>query len=303
MKPSAEEMRREFEIKCGIYDGAIYSIEKHKYIPAYYSETAYADTNRQNSLFAGWQSAISSQQAELENWQLVAEQWRVDAVDWSRKNAALVEELGTLCKEYHADTPTLEHISSLEYSIAKLQGEQIRKLEEKYTEYETAAQCSATIKNEKISAASKYISELSSQLSQANDTIAALQAKIVEADKQEPALWMFTVDGRYYTAKSEKHAQSMLNHPDTHLYPDKPEDFPLSPLFTRPPITSQRELKLLAVIEQMRKALNKLARLGNGESFGNSVGNVIAQDALALMPDITQRGSDSPSPNPETPLL
>jgi len=32
--------------------------------------------------------------------------------------------------------------------------------------------------------------------------------------------------------------------------------------------------------EVMRVALDKLARLGNGERFGNSIGNEIAQDAL-----------------------
>ena len=39
-----------------------------------------------------------------------------------------------------------------------------------------------------------------------------------------------------------------------------------------------------AVIEQMRKSLYKLACLGNGDTFGNSIGNEIAQQALALQP-------------------
>jgi hypothetical protein len=83
-----------------------------------------------------------------------------------------------------------------------------------------------------------------------------------ELDGQEAVLWMFTVDGRYYTAKSKAHALSMLNHPDTHLYPDKPEDFPLTALFTRPPITSERELKLLAEIEGIKKqSANRLIGL------------------------------------------
>ena len=34
--------------------------------------------------------------------------------------------------------------------------------------------------------------------------------------------------------------------------------------------------------EALRSALHKLACLGNGDSFGNSVGNCIAQDALNL---------------------
>ena len=34
-------------------------------------------------------------------------------------------------------------------------------------------------------------------------------------------------------------------------------------------------------VKLLRAALNKLARLGNGENYGNSVGNVMAQEALA----------------------
>ena len=38
--------------------------------------------------------------------------------------------------------------------------------------------------------------------------------------------------------------------------------------------------------EKMREALQKLACLGNGEQYGNSIGNCIAQEALSL-PDLT----------------
>lgn len=41
-----------------------------------------------------------------------------------------------------------------------------------------------------------------------------------------------------------------------------------------------------ALIEQARAVLLKLACLGNGEQYGNSVGNCIAQDALSL-PDLS----------------
>ena len=37
--------------------------------------------------------------------------------------------------------------------------------------------------------------------------------------------------------------------------------------------------------EKMREALQKLACLGNGEQYGNSIGNCIAQEALSL-PDL-----------------
>ena len=35
-------------------------------------------------------------------------------------------------------------------------------------------------------------------------------------------------------------------------------------------------------LAELREALEKLARLGNGDRYGNSEGNVIAQNALAL---------------------
>ena len=38
-------------------------------------------------------------------------------------------------------------------------------------------------------------------------------------------------------------------------------------------------------IRELEKALNKLARLGNGPHLGNSDGNVIAQKALGLKRD------------------
>ena len=43
-------------------------------------------------------------------------------------------------------------------------------------------------------------------------------------------------------------------------------------------------LKLQAHINELREALEKLAKLGNGEHYGNSEGNVIAQQALAKTP-------------------
>ena len=55
-----------------------------------------------------------------------------------------------------------------------------------------------------------------------------------------------------------------------------------------------RETELLAAnvaleaeIVRLREALRKLACLGNGDSYGNSIGNCIAQEALALPSDTT----------------
>ena len=40
-------------------------------------------------------------------------------------------------------------------------------------------------------------------------------------------------------------------------------------------------------ILELREALDELARLGNGDSYGNSIGNCIAQKALAIPTDDT----------------
>ena len=96
---------------------------------------------------------------------------------------------------------------------------------------------------------------LMAQHADATKRIAELEERIRVADAEEPVLWMFTVDGRYYTAKSKAHADSMLRHPDTYLYPDKPEDFPLSPLYLHAQIPAEVELKAkIAELEAIIKA-------------------------------------------------
>ena len=94
-----------------------------------------------------------------------------------------------------------------------------------------------------LSQAQKDYGDSFKQLSAANQRIKELEERIRVADAEEPVLWMFTVDGRYYTAKSKAHADSMLRHPDTYLYPDKPEDFPLSPLYLHAQIPAEVELR------------------------------------------------------------
>jgi hypothetical protein len=42
----------------------------------------------------------------------------------------------------------------------------------------------------------------------------------------------------------------------------------------------------LEAAENMAEALDKLAKLGNGDIYGNSIGNVIAQDALKEWRDL-----------------
>lgn len=46
---------------------------------------------------------------------------------------------------------------------------------------------------------------------------------------------------------------------------------------------------ILAGVEGLVEALEQLARLGNGDTYGNSTGNVIAQQALATAPALLER--------------
>ena len=48
---------------------------------------------------------------------------------------------------------------------------------------------------------------------------------------------------------------------------------------------TKQELALAEQNEKMRKVLLRLACLGNGDQYGNSIGNCIAQEALSL-PDL-----------------
>ena len=109
----------------------------------------------------------------------------------------------------------------------------------------------------------------------------ALKAKISALDKQEPVL---------YTSKTA------LRSPFGSLPPTRwpneihsSEDGFNALLFTRPPITSERELELLAVIEQMRNAM--LAILCDPEGVpcfaGNNGDRKVIADALALTPDLS----------------
>jgi len=118
---------------------------------------------------------------------------------------------------------------------------------------------------------------LMAQHADATKRIAELEERIRVADAEEPVLWMFTVDGRYYTAKSKAHADSMLRHPDTYLYPDKPEDFPLSPLYLHAQISDEVELKAkIAELEATIADWNRRCEVGNNKllAFGTTAADL-----------------------------
>lgn len=80
------------------------------------------------------------------------------------------------------------------------------------------------------------------ELAQANATIAALQAKIEEADGKASA----EADWFICSELTDGRLQYTQDNAD--------EEYAMQ-LFTRPPITAERELALLGVIEQMREAI------------------------------------------------
>jgi len=215
-----DKQREEFEKNCGIYEGVEFSSEKEKYIPTYYGENAYKNATNQNALFSGWKAAQAAMQPEID------------------KLNNLVALYDRRAHESHA-TPFYDELQQL-LSAANQRIQELLDLVEVVER--SNKQLEANL-NQVRSTYNQIIAEDTATRNEYLDEIAKLEERIRVADAAEPVLWMFTVDGRYYTAKSKAHADSMLNHPDTHLYPDKPEDFPLSPLYLHAPIPAEVELK------------------------------------------------------------
>ena len=83
---------------------------------------------------------------------------------------------------------------------------------------------------------------------------------LAEIEKAEPvASHYFDIEGNLYTANRAKFLRPSLNG--------------LTPLFTRPMPAQD--------VTELVEALEELARLGNGEHYGNSDGNMIARTALS----------------------
>ena len=84
----------------------------------------------------------------------------------------------------------------------------------------------------------------------------ALRAELAEIAADEPVMFAYEYsDGSWHDASSTEHSAGM------------------KPLFTRPMPAQD--------VTELAEALEKLARLGNGEHYGNSDGNMIARDALS----------------------
>ena len=137
------------------------------------------------------------------------------------------------------------------------------------------------------------------QLAQAITTIAALEAKIDEADEQEPVL---------HTTKSELRSPfgslPLVRWPnEIHVNESKFD----VPLYTKPPITSERELALLAVIEQMREELRYVDEVSCGDcelvdvqddtEAMAYINEHISQFLDALTPDLSALKHRQPYPN------
>lgn len=169
--------------------------------------------------------------------------------------------------------PTTEMISNRPY-IIEAQAEQIRKLEEEIKEL------------------NEIIDEQGTCINEQHNRIAALQAKIDEANRKA-------------SAEADWFICSELPDGRLQYTQDKNDEEYAMQLFTRPPITPQRELELLAVIEQMREALIALTDIcitQVGVDYNDAIHAAFlkGKEALALTSDITPRVSHSPSPNPET---
>ena len=84
----------------------------------------------------------------------------------------------------------------------------------------------------------------------------ALRAQLDAIAADEPVMFAYEYsDGSWHDASSTEHSAGM------------------KPLFTRPMPAHD--------VTELVDALEKLARLGNGDQYGNSDGNMIARDALS----------------------
>lgn len=132
---------------------------------------------------------------------------------------------------------------------------------------------------EGLRAAAKFWQEKAGRMS---EELVKLQAKIEEADKQEPLIFV-----------DVGHLREVSNGNNMPIYASCEQR--LEPLFTRPPIQSERELELLDVIEQMRSALQDSHDFIYAEISQQHVRALVYEDtpawlatreALAITPDM-----------------
>ena len=96
-----------------------------------------------------------------------------------------------------------------------------------------------------------------------------LRAHLAEIEKAEPVIWAISYDGvTPYTLWHE--GDGPLLDCEVKRQGGTTQKMPL---FTRPMPAQD--------VTELVEALEKLARLGNGEHYGNSNGNMIARDALS----------------------
>ena len=133
--------------------------------------------------------------------------------------------------------------------------------------------------------------KLKEQLTQANETIAALQARIEAADN--PLIYA-----------DVGHLREVSNGNDMNIYASSEQDEQrrLEPLFTRPPITSERELELLAVIEQMRDKVKSLIRFQRSVACGTSRICAVSSETSACLMDFCANLETSIALTPESAL-
>ena len=175
-----------------------------------------------------WQAAQSAMQPEIETLQV--------------ENKCLSDSCREVTIKYR---DTKFHLSEAVKNYADIFN-QLSAANQRITELldlvEVVERCNKQLEatlNQVRSTYNQIIAEDTATRNEYLDEIAKLEERICVADAEEPVLFMFTVDGRYYTAKNKAHAESMLRHPDTYLYPDKPEDFPLSPLYLHAQIPAE----------------------------------------------------------------
>lgn len=145
--------------------------------------------------------------------------------------------------------------------------------------------CSLTMKGQVWLDIEPFFNDVNNELAQANATIAALQAKLEEEDGQEVVGYVreYGVECLNGTLVNQTTGRTPLpSRTAIDPYALCEKDIPL---FTRPPITSERELELLGIIEQMSSLLVSSLHKKDSIQFSEYADKVRTQ--LALTPDLS----------------
>ena len=242
---------------------------------------------------AGYQAALASQAEKIKGLEAAARFWQDKAGDMAEQVRKLEESVIVWNNEALrlAGLNAVNQRESRE-QLAKANEKIVMKFsEERVPEFSQGFKSHELLEPVTAEDCQHYVATIE----QKNETIAALQARIEAADKQEPVGYVreYGVECLYGILVNQTTGRTPLPS-STKIDPYALCETDI-PLFTRPPITSERELALQAVIEQKHTALLDLKNQVN--KFCEEQGEWDfytgdAEKALALTPDLSALKED-----------